>query len=825
MRSIAVASTLTVGLGLAVQPVGGLELLEFAVFDQGVRLRSDQPEDPRLVVVQITEADLRRYGWPISDQILADALSKIQANQPSVVGLDLYRDLPHPPGEQALARQLQAANLIAITDHGAGIPPPAAVAPERVGFNDFTFDTDGILRRNLLFVASPDQVSPEQASPEQGYFSFALRTSLAHLADRGTQFRYDADALFLGDGVTLPRLQKTDGGYDAADTRGYQILLGYRRGANAVAQTISLGELLDHPGQLDWMAQKIVLIGTVAPSLKDFVPTPYSAVQPGSFQMKGVMVHALMISQLLDLAAGNQGPFRFLPPWAEVLWLWAWAALGSVLVWVAKHPVGLGITGGLSLLLIGASGWVLFTAAIWVPVAGPALGLLGAMGLTIAYRLFYLTSRDPLTGWLNQAALLRTLRRSLHRQRRPAQPPLGLLLLHLNPAQWLYEGLSPAISDGILLQLTARLRARLPQGARQGARLARIGRDEFAIALRTDSTTTLTALADQIQADLAVPLRVAQQLVITEASIGIALTQPDQVYIPENLLRDAHTAMYRAKSLGKARHEVFATGRLETEAQRLFLTGDLRRGLAEQEFVLYYQPIVALKTGQISGFESLIRWQHPQHGFIHPAQFIPLAEETGLIVPLGWWICEQACQQASQWKAQFPTVALGLSINLSSRQFEQPNLVEQLAAIIQKTGIDGLMVKLEITESMVMGDVEAAIDLMLRVRSLGCRLSLDDFGTGYSSLSYLRRFPIDTLKIDRSFVRNMGESSEDLEIVRTVVNLAHTLGMEVIAEGVETPDDADILRSLGCEFGQGYFWAKPLPAQAATEFLQGQLDP
>jgi diguanylate cyclase (GGDEF)-like protein len=471
--------------------------------------------------------------------------------------------------------------------------------------------------------------------------------------------------------------------------------------------------------------------------------------------------------------------------------------------------------GGLGLGLIGASGWVLFIARVWVPVAGPGLSFIWGLGLTLAYRLFYTMSRDARTGLPNQRVFLRHLQRSLHRLS-PAQPSLGVLLLHCNPAHPGNENPYAADSDAVLRQLLTRLRSRLPTSAH----LARVGPAEFAIALIAETQETLTALADQIQADLAVPLMVGPQLVVIEAHIGIAMTQPEQVYIPDDLLRDAYTAMYRAKNIGKARYQVFAAGLPDTEVHRLNLAGELRRGLAAREFVLYYQPIVALQTGQITGFESLIRWQHPQQGLIQPDQFIPLAEETGLIVPLGWWICEQACHQARQWKEQFPSISLGLSINLSGRQFEQPNLVEQLAAIIEKTGIEGLMLKLEITESMVMGDVEAAIDLMLRLRSLGCRLSLDDFGTGYSSLSYLRRFPIDTLKVDQSFVRNMGQSSEDLAIVRTVVNLAHTLGMEVIAEGVEAREDVGVLRSLGCEFGQGYFWAKPLSAQAATEFLQ-----
>jgi EAL domain-containing protein (putative c-di-GMP-specific phosphodiesterase class I) len=351
------------------------------------------------------------------------------------------------------------------------------------------------------------------------------------------------------------------------------------------------------------------------------------------------------------------------------------------------------------------------------------------------------------------------------------------------------------------------------------AKIARIDEDDCAIAVPADDKAALETLANQLRDDVAQPITIPpQQSVVTDTNIGIAITQPDYVHTAENLMRDAHTAMFRARSLGQTQYQVFATGMLEASVQRFTLEGELRQGLADQQFELYYQPIVSLESDRVAGFEALIRWQHPQRGFISPDMFVPLAEETGLIIPLGQWICETACQQAYEWRQQFSDWPLLISINLSGRQFEQPDLVEQLTTIVQERQLTGLTFKLEVTESMVMGDVEAAIDLMFKLRSLGCKLSLDDFGTGYSSLSYLRRFPIDTLKVDQSFVRNMN-SAEDFAIVRTIVDLAHTLGMDVIAEGVETIEDVEALRSLKAEFGQGYYWAKPLPAAAATDFL------
>lgn len=278
--------------------------------------------------------------------------------------------------------------------------------------------------------------------------------------------------------------------------------------------------------------------------------------------------------------------------------------------------------------------------------------------------------------------------------------------------------------------------------------------------------------------------------------------------------------MYRARSQGLGHYEIFATGMLTASLEQFNLEQAMRQAIAAAEFVLYYQPIIHLQTGEIIGFEALIRWQHPQQGFISPGMFIPLAEETGLIIPLGDWICREAIAQVCQWQQQFPHRSLTVSINLSGRQFEQTDFGEKLTQFITSSGVDPQGIKFEITESIVMGNVEAAIDLMLRIKSLGCKISLDDFGTGYSSLSQLRRLPLDTLKVDQSFVRAMGDSREDLAIVEMVINLSHILAIEVIAEGVETEPDAALLRSLHCDFGQGYLWDKPLPVTEATARLK-----
>ena len=805
-RSIVLSSAIVTGVLLGIRSLGGLEALELFVLDRFVQFQPDAAPDERLLVVTITEQDLHRHRWPLSDQILAQALKQLQSHRPRVIGLDLYRDLPHPPGEAALIAQLQAKNLIAITEVVSGIAPPPGVEAERIGFNDLTLDPDGVLRRNLLLVTTEDK----------DYYSFALRVSLTYLHQEGVFFQYHPEALFLGS-RSIARLEPTSGGYQTADTRGYQTLLDYRSRRD-VARTVTLTQVLDNQIDPDWVGDKVVLIGTVAPSLKDQVYTPYSASQQDTFQMPGVIIHAQMVSQLLDIAAGKNRLFRFWQPRAERFWLWTWTLTGAFLAWKLRHPVAFGVAGLGCLLAIGGTGWVLFSHLIWIPVAEPGLALIGAMGLAMAHRLLYTTTRDPLTGLLNRAAFGRSLGRSLTRLSRQPSSTLGVMVLSLDRFQLIYKSLGDAIGDHLLLQVIRRWRAHLPRSAQ----LARVGQEEFAVSLQRSGKESLIDLAKQLQEAMTEPFWIRQQPVLTTASIGMAVTQPEHVYTPGNLLRDAHTAMYRARTMGTDRYAVFATGMLSETVDQFTLENDLRRGIAAQEFVLYYQPIVWLNTEKIAGFEALVRWQHPKKGFIPPFNFIPLAEETGLIIPLGNWICQTACCQLHQWQQQFPDYSLMMSVNLSGRQFEQPDLIDQLAAIFQATQIQESSLKLEITESMVMGDVETAIDLMLRLKSLGCKLGMDDFGTGYSSLSQLRRFPIDTLKVDKSFVQKMGESHEDWEIVRMIISLGHTLGMDVIAEGVETQVEAEALRSLGCEFGQGYFWAKPLPAVEVTVLLEKQ---
>jgi diguanylate cyclase (GGDEF)-like protein/PAS domain S-box-containing protein len=424
---------------------------------------------------------------------------------------------------------------------------------------------------------------------------------------------------------------------------------------------------------------------------------------------------------------------------------------------------------------------------------------------------------DTLTALPNRALFIDLLARSLGRAQRRADYRFAVLFIDLDRFKVINDSLGHTVGDELLQAMTRRIE----RCVRPGDTVARLGGDEFTILVDDiGSSSDATRVADRVQTELSKPFTLRGHEVFTSASIGIALSATGYSRA-EELLRDADIAMYRAKALGKARYEVFDTAMHARAKALLELETDLRRAIDRHEFVLQYQPVVSLSSGLIVGFEGLIRWRHPQRGLIGPAAFIPIAEETGLIIPIGRWVLREACRQAQEWEQKFPAMGnLAISVNLSGKQFAQARLVEDVDQALKESGLDANRLRLEITESAVMEDAPSAMAMIDQLRALNVKIDIDDFGTGYSSLSYLQRFEIDNLKIDRSFVSAIGnDRGENAEIVRTIVTLARHLGMDAVAEGVETPDQLALLRELGCQRVQGFLFAAPVEGGEAGRLL------
>jgi diguanylate cyclase (GGDEF)-like protein len=390
-----------------------------------------------------------------------------------------------------------------------------------------------------------------------------------------------------------------------------------------------------------------------------------------------------------------------------------------------------------------------------------------------------------------------------------------VLLLDVDRFKLVNDSLGNASADQLLIQVAQRVKTCM----RQGDVLARVGGDEFAVLLDDVSgEEEASSVATRIQQALSISFNLLGQEVYTTMSIGIALASDyEQV---SDMLRDAETAMHQAKARGKARYELFGHDMHGESMSQLKMETDLRRACERDELFVDYQPIVSLESRTLIGFEALVRWRHPEFGLVPPKDFIPVAEETGQILTIGQTVLESACRQAREWQQTYPAAPpLFVSVNLSVKQFNQPGLVENIAELLERFQLPPRCLKLEITESVFTDNIEAAVGLLTQLRELGVQLSIDDFGTGYSSLSYLQRFPIDTLKIDRSFVTQMMENEENLAIVRTIVALAQNLGMDVVAEGVETEDQLRLLRKLDCENGQGYLFSTPLGEAHLNKFI------
>ncbi len=443
---------------------------------------------------------------------------------------------------------------------------------------------------------------------------------------------------------------------------------------------------------------------------------------------------------------------------------------------------------------------------------------------------------DELTGLPNRALFLDRLQRAIAISRRHSDFRFAVLFIDVDEFKVFNDSLGHNAGDDLLIQISLRLATCLrhvdtisrhrpgknPDTALGESTLARPGGDEFVVlAEELRDPSDAIRMSERIQERLAIPFIVKGHEIVIGVSLGIVFSSASSL-LAGDVLRDAEIAMYRAKRAGKARCEVFDSAMHADAVKRLHLETDLRKALDLDEFRVHYQPLVSLQDGQIVGFEALTRWQRPQ-GIVMPGEFIAVADEIGITLPINRQLLRESCEQLCLWQALFPSKApLSISANITTRQFTQPDLAEEIGEILRETGIDPRCVVLEITENIAMADAERSAVVLSQLKALGVRLSIDDFGTGYSSLSRLRRFPVDILKIDRTFVSGMDQDEDTRQIVRIIVILAHSLGLRVVAEGIENQKQVVALKRLGCEWGQGYLFSKPADAAAIEQFLTNQ---
>jgi len=418
---------------------------------------------------------------------------------------------------------------------------------------------------------------------------------------------------------------------------------------------------------------------------------------------------------------------------------------------------------------------------------------------------------DPLTGLANRALFLDRLQHALGATGRHRMP-LAAIVMDLDGFKEINDSYGHAVGDELLCAVAKRL----TEAVRSIDTVARLGGDEFAILVEDVDEAGRTLVLERIKSALAVPFLIQGLPRQVGGSIGVVLSRGN-IDTPSDLLRRADMAMYAAKREGKTGHAIFETGMHTAMVFRLEMKSALQRALQEREFVLHYQPVVELPGGRLTGMEALVRWNRPDGGIVAPGEFIPLAEETGMIVPLGWWVLEDACREFSRWYGKNPELAL--HVNLSPRQLHDLDATANVQEALRVSGLPADCLVLELTEGCIMQDVESSLAAMEKLTALGVRMSIDDFGTGYSSLSYLQKLPVSVLKIDKSFVDHVAESKQGAALVRAIIGVGQALELQIVAEGVERVEQVGRLQALNCRFAQGYYFSKPLDAAAMNDYI------
>ncbi len=467
--------------------------------------------------------------------------------------------------------------------------------------------------------------------------------------------------------------------------------------------------------------------------------------------------------------------------------------------------------------------WISQTASLVFNSEGSSLGIRCSMRditnrVIMEQQLRELSLHDSLTGLGNRTLCLERIKLGQERARRRSNYHFAVVFLGLDRFKLINENYGHTLGDKVLVEISRRL----VRATRALDTVARFGGDEFVLLLEElNSPRESFLVINRVLESLEEPMDIDGNEIRVNGSLGL-VPRPSSDVEPAELLRNANIAMYRAKETGKSRYKIYNPGMAERVRKIMTLEHDMRRALNNNEYYLVFQPIMRLRSGKLDGFEALLRWNHPERGVIPPGEFIPMAEENGFIVELGAWVLQEACTVLASWEERFPESKTQLSVNISARQFAESGLFDMLHSTLQRTHTPVRRLKLELTETTVMQNADQASQILTRLKQLGLSLSIDDFGTGYSSLSYLQRFPLDNLKIDLSFVRMLDNSPENIEIIKAIVNLAHNLGLDVVAEGIEKESQERLLRSLGCDLGQGYLYARPLPQEEAEAFMLAQ---
>ncbi|OYQ66041.1 hypothetical protein B9G53_05650 [Pseudanabaena sp. SR411] len=790
--------------------LGILQPIEFWAYNSFTNWRGDRPWDERVIIIAIDDQSVSKVGrFPWSRDLYVQLLSKLEQTEASVVGFDILWSEATPADQQlatSLARYQRVVLAMAWDKSGNPLLPIAPISNVSVAVGHILKreDTDGIVRQIDLQI---------QDIPTLGVAilqAYDLTTAAVTL---------------------LPELNQP-------------LSINWTKRISDIPQ-VSFSDVIDGKVPASAFQNKIVLVGVTASGI-DNLATPFDRNPPAS----GVHLHAMVLQNLLQKSSLTV---------AQPSYIWSFALLGSLFIGLILPRQNLW-TGGISAFVLSGLWLVIafgaFTANYLIDLAVPILMFL-LTGFAIAiqerwqmYRslkladaqILYESTHDHLTGLYNRTLIETRLQNLLysqntHSQSENSQHLIAILWINLDRFKTINDTFGHPIGNLLLIEVGKCLQGSVPNTSS----IARFGGAEFVILLENlRNEQEAIAIGDRIQINLQKTFKINDHDIEIFANIGIkfhlvnGLSNCDapEMISPEILLRDADTAMFYAKKLGSPCNKVFDVSMRERVLERLQLEKDLRKAVAlsqdphnqdHQEFLIYYQPILSLNDMQIVGLEALIRWQHPERGLVSPTQFIPLAEETGLIIPIGDWIMRNACLQIKSWHQRFTKAKdITVSVNLSTKQLAQDDVLEKCLSILQQTGLAPEHLKIELTESSIMENPDFALGILTQMRQAGIHIYIDDFGTGYSSLAYLHKFPFDGLKIDRSFVNNIHANTNGMEILQAIIALAQSVKAHIVAEGIENLAQLNYLQDLLSEEGdgQGYFLFRPLDVAAIEAIFQ-----